>query len=85
MRTAPYALTLACAVLLGLAGVSACGGESDPPSCPVTTVILDAGAADLPPLGEYVTGKTCEPFCGARLPVCRRTEERVLTCQPGCG
>jgi hypothetical protein len=85
MRTAPFATALACGVLLGLAGVNAYGGESDPPSCPVTAVIPDAGAADLPPLGEYVTGKTCEPFCGPRLPVCRRIKELVLTCQPGCG
>jgi hypothetical protein len=83
MRTA-HATALASAVLLGLAGINACGSESDPPSCPVTTVVLDAGAADLPPLGQYATSKTCEPFCGSRLPVCRRIKELVLTCQPAC-
>jgi hypothetical protein len=55
-----------------------------PSDCPVTTVTLDAGIDGLPDVGEYSTGRLCESLCGPGLTVCRRVEELVLKCQPGC-
>lgn len=64
--------------------VLGCSTVSSSDQCPITTVTLDAGSADgLPPVGEYGSDKTCEPFCGPNLPVCRRVKDLVLTCQPG--
>ncbi len=78
MRVRTFALVV---VLIGTASFG-CVVVS-PDDCPITTVILDAGTETdaLPPVGEY---GTCEPFCPANTPVCRRVEELVLTCQPGC-
>ena len=44
----------------------------------------DAGADGLPEVGEHTTGQFCESLCGPGLMVCRRVEELVLKCQPGC-
>jgi hypothetical protein len=43
-----------------------------------------AGVDGLPDVGEYTTGQLCESLCGHGLMVCRRVEELVLKCQPGC-
>lgn len=78
-------MAVARTLVLGGLAVGGCSETSTTDMCPITTVVLDGGTADLPPVGEYGFDKTCEPFCGPKLPVCRRVKELVLTCQPGCG
>lgn len=70
--------------VLVLTGSIGCRTISTAPACPITTVTLDAGIDGLPEVGEYTTGKLCESLCGPGLTVCRRMEELVLKCQPGC-
>ncbi len=80
-----FARVLLVGFLLALGSSSACSSTvNSPGDCPVTTVTLDAGVDGLPDVGEYITGQLCESLCGPGLMVCRRVEELVLKCQPGC-
>jgi hypothetical protein len=55
-----------------------------PPSCPPTTVVLDAGVDGLPDVGEYCAHEICEWLCGGGMSTCRREADLVLSCWPGC-
>jgi hypothetical protein len=58
--------------------------SSGPPSCPSTTVVLDAGVDGLPDVGEYCPHEICEWLCGGGMSTCRRVEDLALACWPGC-
>ena len=65
-------------------GGSLLGCTVNAPTCPSTTVVLDAAVDGLPDVGEYGSSALCAELCGPAGYRCCRVKELVFTCTPSC-
>jgi len=70
-------------LLLGT-GLPGCNFTTGSPSCPTTTVILDAGVDGMPDVGEYASWEFCQEVCWPLQSACCRVKELVFRCEPAC-
>ncbi len=61
-----------------------CNFTTGDPSCPTTTVILDAGVDGMPDVGEYASYEFCQDVCRPLQSPCRRVKELAFSCEPAC-